>query len=170
MRRVDLNAGAPAGVKLELASRRHEVGMRDAFNSGSAAASTRWHLPRPLHASRPYDQKSVRRYAMVRDDRVIGTCRLWNPQFAGLELAIAIFDPDERGQGIGTFAVEKMVEVAFVEMKVHRVELGVYTDNAPAIHVYEKCGFKREALLRKYIHHEGAWRDLLWMAILKKDL
>ena len=167
MARVDLGSGAPNGVQLELASRRHEAGLRDGFNSGSAAASTRWHLPRPLHGSRPYDQKTVRRYAIVRGERVIGTCRLWHPQFAGLELAIAIFDPAERGRGIGTYAVKRMVEVAFTEMKSHRVELGVYPDNAAAIRTYEKCGFQREALLRRYIHHEGTWRDLLWMSILK---
>ncbi len=169
MARVDLSVGAPEGVRIELATRRHEAGLRDGFNSGGAAASTRWHLPRPLHASRPYDQRNVRRYAIVRGQRVIGTCRLWHPQYAGLELAIAIFDPAERGRGIGKYAVRTMVRVAFEEMRTHRVELGVYVDNAAAIRTYEKCGFRREALLRRYIHHEGGWRDLVWMSILKSD-
>jgi len=86
-----------------------------------------------------------------------------------VELAIAIFDPGERGRGVGTFAVRKMCEVAFTELRAHRVELGVYPDNVAAIRVYEKCGFRREAILRKYIHHDGKWRDLLWMSLLRKD-
>lgn len=158
--------GGPDGVRLERAGPKHAAALRDGFNSGAAASSTRWHLPRPMSGSNP---KGMRRFAIMRGERLIGTCRLWTPQFAGLELAIAIFDPGERGRGAGTFAVEKLCEVAFESVGTHRVELGVYPDNAAAICVYEKCGFKREALLRRYIHHEGAWRDLVWMAILRKD-
>lgn len=165
MARVSLGGG-PLGVRLERAGPRHAAALRDGFNSGAAAPSTRWHLPRPMTT---VDPKGMRRYAIVREKRVIGTCRLWEPQFAGLELAIAIFDPAERGRGAGTFAVKRLCEVAFLELETHRVELGVYPDNAAAIRVYEKCGFQREALLRHYIHHEGGWRDLIWMAMLRKD-
>ena len=167
MRRVDLSGG-PDGVKLEEAKRRHQVGLLEGFNSGSAAPTTRWHLPRPLRSG-PYDPHAMQRYAIVREAEIIGTCRLWRPQYAGLELAIAIFDPAARSRGIGTFAVSKLLDIAFIEMKAHRVELGVYPDNVAAIRVYEKCGFKREALLRRYIHHDGKWRDVLWMGILRAD-
>jgi len=165
MAKVTLTGG-PDDVRLERAGPKHAAALRDGFNSGAAASSTRWHLPRPLAEINP---KGMRRYAIMRGDRVIGTCRLWTPQYAGLELAIAIFDPAERGRGAGTFAVEKLCEVAFDSLKTHRVELGVYPDNVAAIRVYEKCGFTREALLRRYIHHEGEWRDLVWMAILRRD-
>lgn len=165
MARVTLTGG-PEGTRLERAGLQHAKALRDGFNSGDAAASTRWHLPRPLSSPNP---KGMRRYAIMRDDRLVGTCRLWKPQYAGLELAIAIFDPDERGRGTGTFAVKKLCEVAFVGVGTHRVELGVYPDNTAAIRVYEKCGFQREAILRRYVHHEGEFRDLLWMALLRRD-
>ena len=113
--------------------------------------------------------RGQQRYAIMRSERLIGTCRFSEPQYAGLELAIVIFDPEERGRGAGTFAVSKMCEIAFTTVGTHRVELGVYPDNAAAIRVYEKCGFRHEALLRRYVHHEGEWRDLVWMAVLKRD-
>jgi RimJ/RimL family protein N-acetyltransferase len=46
----------------------------------------------------------------------------------------------------------------------------VYPDNTRAIRTYEKCGFRREAVLRQYIYHDGRWRDLLWMSLLRSDL
>jgi RimJ/RimL family protein N-acetyltransferase len=165
MPKVDLRGG-PHGVRLERAGPKHAAALRDGFNSGAAAASTRWHLPHSLSAMNP---KGQQRYAIMRDERLIGTCRLSEPQYAGLELAIVLFNPRERGRGAGTFAVSKMCEIAFATLETHRVELGVYPDNAAAIRVYEKCGFEREALLRRYVHHEGEWRDLVWMAILKRD-
>jgi RimJ/RimL family protein N-acetyltransferase len=167
MSKVNLKGG-PDGARLAVATMRHAAAFRDGFNSGIAAPTTRWHLPRPLPAI-ARDSHALRRYAILVHDRVVGTCRLWHPQFAGVELAIAIFDPHMRGRGIGTFAVRTMCAAAFDELHEHRVELGVYPDNAAAIRVYEKCGFKREALLRSYIHHEGHWRDLLWMALLRKE-
>jgi RimJ/RimL family protein N-acetyltransferase len=167
MTKIDLTGG-PHGSRLARATQRHAAALRDGFNSGIAAPSTRWHLPRPLSAG-AYDPNALRRYAILHGDRVIGTCRLWSPQFSGVELAIAIFDPGARGMGIGTFAVGKMCDVAFEEIRTHRVELGVYPDNLAAIRVYEKCGFRREAILRSYVHHDGKWRDLLWMATLRSD-
>jgi RimJ/RimL family protein N-acetyltransferase len=164
MPKVDLSG--PGDVRLERATRQHTAALREGFNSGSVAPTTRWHLPRPLSSA---DPRGMRRYAIVAAERVIGTCRLWHPQYSGVELAIAIFDPAMRGKGIGTFAVRTMCAVAFEEVKTHRVELGVYPDNAAAIRVYEKCGFKREALLRSYIHHEGTWRELLWMSMLRSE-
>src|SRR5579864_9337747 len=102
MSKVALPEG-PEGVRLIVASHRHAAALRDGFNSGSAAPTTRWHLPRPLSMI-ALKGRDLRRYVIVREDgaggeEVIGTCRLWTPQFAGVELAIAIFDPKARGRG-----------------------------------------------------------------------
>lgn len=103
-------------------------------------------------------------YSIVAGQKVVGICSLRAPVFAGVELTIAIFDPAYRGAGVGTFAVRTLCDTAFVELRVSRVELGVYPDNMPAIKCYERCGFVREALLRRFVYHEGAWRDISWMA------
>jgi RimJ/RimL family protein N-acetyltransferase len=103
-------------------------------------------------------------YSIVAGQTVVGICSLRAPVFAGVELTIAIFDPAYRGVGVGTYAVRTLCDTAFGELRMNRVELGVYPDNAPAIICYERCGFAREALLRRFVYHEGAWRDIYWMA------
>jgi len=160
--------GGPQGARLVKSSRRNFAAIRDGFNSGLTGKTTRWHLPRSLHDI-AHGFLGPRRYAIMLDGRVVGTCGLSQAKFSGLELMIAIFDVGARGLGIGTFAVRALCDVAFDELRTHRVELGVYPDNAAAIRVYRKCGFRREALLRRYIYNEGRWQDALWMSILRDD-
>jgi RimJ/RimL family protein N-acetyltransferase len=166
MRKTDVTGG-PGGARLERTAPRHYAALRDGFNSGSSAKTSRWHLPRSIaDVARSYDG---RRYAIVADERVIGTCGLHDGMFAGLELVIAIFDPRYRGHGIGTFAVRSLCDVAFGELRSHRVELGVYADNLAGIRTYRRCGFVKEAVLRKMMYHEGRWRDLVWMSLLRAE-
>jgi len=49
-----------------------------------------------------------------------------------------------------------------------RMELGVSEVNEKAIHMYEKAGFKKEGLLKKYIHlkNEHIFLDDVLMAYL----
>ena len=49
-----------------------------------------------------------------------------------------------------------------------RMELGVSTINSKAIHLYEKAGFKKEGLLKKYIYlkNENLFLDDILMAFL----
>ena len=49
-----------------------------------------------------------------------------------------------------------------------RIELGVSTINTKAIHLYEKGGFKKEGLLKKYIYlkNENLFLDDTLMAYL----
>ena len=52
-------------------------------------------------------------------------------------------------------------------LNLTRLELIVYTDNAPAIRLYEKFGFVREGLHRRYAYREGTWADVYAMARLR---
>jgi len=56
------------------------------------------------------------------------------------------------------------INVQDTELK--RLELTVYTDNAPAIALYEAMGFEREGLLRRYAFRGGTLIDALTMARL----
>ncbi len=45
--------------------------------------------------------------------------------------------------------MKAVLHVAFEELKLHRVTLGVYDFNTSAISCYEKIGFIKEGLLRE---------------------
>lgn len=63
------------------------------------------------------------------------------------------------GKGIVTEAVELVVQFAFEQIGLHRVEAYVSTENNASIRVLEKSGFQREGLLRKLLYINGQWVD-----------
>ena len=75
--------------------------------------------------------------------------------------------PDYWGRGIGSKLMEAALNVADNWLDLKRVELGVFTDNEVAIHLYQKFGFETEGVRRKVAFGEGEWRDDLVMARLR---
>ncbi|MBU9724240.1 MULTISPECIES: GNAT family N-acetyltransferase [Bacillaceae] len=61
---------------------------------------------------------------------------------------VLVGDPSVRGKGIGEKMMKAILEIAFKELHLHRVSLGVFEHNAAAIACYEKVGFVKEGLLR----------------------
>ena len=65
--------------------------------------------------------------------------------FIGKETAylgrILIGDPNLRGRGYGQAIVRQLVDIAFGEMKQHKLSLNVFDFNCSAIRCYEKVGF-----------------------------
>jgi RimJ/RimL family protein N-acetyltransferase len=81
----------------------------------------------------------------------------------GAELHIFIGDPDQRGHGFGTAAVELLAHYAADELHLQRLYLQVLKENLAAIRVYQSCGFSVERVLANYCIKAGELRDVLWM-------
>ena len=85
------------------------------------------------------------------------------------ELHIMIGDKENQGKGIGSFAVKEMLNHAFFNMNLNRVELTVIENNKRAIHLYEKNGFVYEGRKRKARYKGGKFMDMLMYAVLRDD-
>jgi len=66
---------------------------------------------------------------------------------------------DETGKGLATEATRKALEIAFDELRLHRVILRIAIGNRPSERVAEKLGFTREGVLREEIKIRGTWLD-----------
>ena len=82
---------------------------------------------------------------------------------------IALYHSTERGKGIGTWATEVTRDFAFEELKLHRLELDVYSFNPRAEKAYLKAGFKREGILRDAIMDGNEYSDDILMSILEDE-
>jgi L-phenylalanine/L-methionine N-acetyltransferase len=78
-------------------------------------------------------------------------------------IGMAVHD-DFQGQGVGTVLMEVMIELAERWMGLTRIELTVFTDNAPAIALYKKFGFEIEGMAPRYALRDGEYADAYYMA------
>ena len=85
---------------------------------------------------------------------------------AGLGMGVR---DDHHDSGIGTRLMEAALEMAFQWLNLRRIELHVYTDNARAIHLYEKFGFAIEGTHKAFAFRDGAYVDAYSMALLRED-
>ena len=83
--------------------------------------------------------------------------------------AIGIFDTSKLGQGLGTEATRLILDYAFKNLGLHRVDLRVLEYNTRAIACYEKCGFVKEGLEREGALVEGKWETDVMMSILEQE-
>jgi putative acetyltransferase len=82
------------------------------------------------------------------------------------ELGIGVAD-DLNGRGIGTALMQTLIEAADKWLDIRRIEIAVFHDNAGAIRLYERHGFKREGLLRAEAFRDGEYVDVVAMSRLR---
>ncbi len=79
------------------------------------------------------------------------------------------FLPEFWGNGFATEVSKALIKFGFEELKLHKVEAGVATENIASIRVLEKSGMVREGLRRKILPIRGEWKDNYHYAIVEDD-
>lgn len=82
-------------------------------------------------------------YSMIekKTGEFIGNIEFMDSDGTEAELGVAI-TAAKQDKGFGTEAVRAAAEYAMEKLRLRRVRLKVFPDNARAIRVYEKCGFR----------------------------
>ena len=112
------------------------------------------------------DDDDIVTFAVIADDEVVGCIQYseeTDPDYRSA--AVDIFISARRhGQGVGTDALRTLVGHLVGDRGHHRLTVDPAVVNARAIHVYEKLGFRRVGVLRRYERGEdGVWHDALLM-------
>jgi len=105
------------------------------------------------------------------NDRLIGTCdlRLGPAANRTADLGIGIAEAEFHGKGYGSEAIGLLLEYGFGTLNLNRIELKVFSNNPRGIRCYEKCGFKREGVLREARWSGGRWWDIFEYGILARE-
>lgn len=75
-----------------------------------------------------------------------------------------------QGRGIGTDALRAVLTYLIDDLGHHRVIIDPAVENTRAVHVYEKLGFRRVGVMRRYERgSDGEWHDGLLMELLADE-
>ena len=72
-------------------------------------------------------------------------------------------------QGFMSAALPLVLDFAFTQLRLHRVEAACLPTNVPSRALLAKIGFQSEGRARQYLRIEGKWQDHLLFAILRED-
>lgn len=82
---------------------------------------------------------------------------------------IKIVGDSFRGKGYGTDAINTAVNYAFKELRLNCVYANILDYNQASIKLFEKCGFKRDGVLRSRVYKQGKYNDVFAYSRLITD-
>jgi ribosomal-protein-alanine N-acetyltransferase len=102
-------------------------------------------------------------WLILDDGEPAGVVGLSDVHRGALQRAVLSYwvDQGHNGRGLASSAVAEVIEIAFAELGLHRLEAGTLPDNFASQRVLEKNGFERFGLARRYLLIGGEWRDHL---------
>jgi len=117
-----------------------------------------------------YRTSSLYQWGIEHAGRIVGTCTLagldWQNRRAeiGFVLARAAW-----GQGLMLDAVSTLIDHAFDDLQLHRIEADVDPRNTASLRLLEKLGFRREGYLRERYLKDGEIQDTVFFGLLRSD-
>ncbi|HEX3804312.1 MAG TPA: GNAT family protein [Solirubrobacteraceae bacterium] len=105
------------------------------------------------------------------DDQIVGFFNISQIARGSLQSAYLGYAAAQRyaGQGYMREAIELVLQVAFVELRLHRLEANIQPGNQASIALARGAGFKREGFSPRYLKISGRWRDHERWALLAED-
>jgi len=115
----------------------------------------------------------VRFYIFLKDypENIIGTVCLYDisNSYSRAEIGYK-FSSAYHHKGYATEAIEKMIDIAFSELNLHRLCAHVQEDNIPSIRLLIGLGFEKEGICRHYLRLNGIWTDHLQYSLISPCL
>jgi RimJ/RimL family protein N-acetyltransferase len=103
------------------------------------------------------------------DDRVVGFANFYICE-EGEKCAIGnvVVAPETRGQGVGKYLIETMVQIAFTKHKAKEVHISCFNQNVAGLLLYQKLGF-RPVAIEERVDKGGNRVALIHMELLKPE-
>ena len=115
----------------------------------------------------------VRFYVFLKDDpeTIIGTVCLYDisSSYSRAEIGYK-FSSAYHHKGYAIEAVEKLIDIAFSELGLHRISAHVQEHNAPSIRLLVGLGFEKEGICRDFLCLNGMWTDHLQYSLIAPSL
>ncbi|MFL0253321.1 GNAT family N-acetyltransferase [Clostridium neuense] len=106
------------------------------------------------------------------ENSLIGKIQVSNITYGVFKSAIIGYSMDQKYQGRGWMkqALSLVLNYAFNEMELHRIEASTLVDNIKSQKVLLGCGFEKLGLNRNYLYINGEWRDHITFYKIKNSM
>jgi ribosomal-protein-alanine N-acetyltransferase len=101
----------------------------------------------------------------------VGTCGVdfgYAPEHARAELGY-VLSREHWGKGLVPEAVRAVIRFGFGRMELNRIQARCIAENTASARVMEKAGMTYEGTLREYQLIKGAYRDMKFYSILRRE-
>ena len=110
---------------------------------------------------------------LAQDDRYIGNIRLgpiyWIQRQADINILIGDHDYRRKDDHTVQVAIELVLEYAFMRLGLVKVSVSIIEDDTESIHLYEKLGFRKEAILRRHTFLDGVFHNVFLYGLLDEN-
>ncbi|KAH8879988.1 acyl-CoA N-acyltransferase [Thozetella sp. PMI_491] len=74
-----------------------------------------------------------------------------------------------RGKGYGGEAINWVLDWGFRRANLHRIDIGAWSYNEPALRLYRKLGFVEEGREREAVWYDRKWHDIVSLGMLEHE-
>lgn len=85
------------------------------------------------------------------------------------EVSIYIGDKNYKGKGYGTDTLKTLIKYGFEELNLHLLFGEIFEYNKANIGLFEKCGFKKDGVLRHRLYRDRKYWNSIIYSILDKE-
>jgi RimJ/RimL family protein N-acetyltransferase len=136
-----------------------------------------WHFPTSLKDQNSwYNSLSCnsnnQRFMIINEDNIaIGMANLININFKdGNAEHGLLLDKKYRGRGYGYAVVTTMMNYAFNELRLNRLETTIIANNEISMNLFlNKCGWNKEGALKNWYFRQGVFIDKIYLGILREE-
>jgi ribosomal-protein-alanine N-acetyltransferase len=107
----------------------------------------------------------------LEDDALLGVININDVIFGGLRTGSLGYyiAADFARRGYMSEGLSLVLDRAFTELKLHRLEANVQPGNAASLGLIQRLGFRKEGFSPAYLQIDGVWRDHERWAILAEE-
>lgn len=121
------------------------------------------------YVSKILSSKNDAVFSIYDDNLYVGQCGIhqiaWENKLGRLSMVIK---KECWNKGYAQIVLPMLIKHAFKKLKLHKIWLMHWKENKKADHLYKKCGFKSEGILKDEYYWQGKYHDMIRMAVINK--
>ena len=117
-----------------------------------------------------YDQQQEISFVILSDQTIVGRIGLHHINQQNKSAAIGYWlNRDMEGEGIISRSCRQIIDLAFNELGLNRIEIKAAVENTKSQAIPERLGFQREGISRQSEFVNGIFLDLVVFSMLKEE-